>query len=66
MKPSRIGEICEICGRPADLVSHIGPDSYLHERRDGCLVIRERHRYCQDHYDSLMERLWTRVLPHLL
>jgi len=58
--------VCEVCGAPADLSSHIGPDSYLQERRVGVRIIRDMHHYCQGDYDRLMEQLWNRVRRHLL
>jgi len=66
MKPSRIGELCEICGSPGSLASHIAPDSFFRERREGPRVIRERHVYCRDDYERIMTDFWSRVSAHLL
>ncbi len=66
MKSCRIGEVCEICGSPGSLSSHIAPDSYFRERRDGARIIRELHIYCRSHYERLMKDFWDRVGTHLL
>jgi|DEB0MinimDraft_6_1074348.scaffolds.fasta_scaffold35760_3 hypothetical protein len=58
--------VCEICGDPAHVVSHIGPDSFLHERRIESRIVRNQHSYCNSHYQSLMDDLWNRVRRHLI
>jgi hypothetical protein len=56
---------CVVCGRPATRLSHLSPDSYLRERREGARVIRENHAYCEQDYDRIVSDFWKRVRRHL-
>ena len=66
MRECRDSQICCVCGSPARYLSHISPDSYLRERRDGARIIRDEHPYCSNDYHRILDVFWKRVGRHLV
>ena len=52
---------CEICGKESAINTRLNPESYLCGRQEGKLIIYDYYDYCEEHFYTVLNQLWSRL-----